>query len=146
MMNSLYVNLEWLPRAPQDFSEKLKSLGNSCGTLGRELQLLSSYSLELNQLTKLAKLFGKLRSEGKSLDPLVPFRLALLSNSTLDLIVPALVASAVRRGIALEVVQPAYDQVAQEALTPDSKVNQSKPDAGDCPRGHWLSADTSRWD
>ena len=129
MMNSLYVNLEWLPRAPQDFSEKLKSLGNSCGTLGRELQLLSSYSLELNQLTKLAKLFGKLRSEGKSLDPLVPFRLALLSNSTLDLIVPALVASAVRRGIALEVVQPAYDQVAQEALTPDSKVNQSKPDA-----------------
>lgn len=32
-------------------------------------------------------------------------------------------------GIALEVIQPSYDQVAQEALTPDSKVNSSKPDA-----------------
>jgi len=43
--------------------------------------------------------------------------------------VPALVASAARHGISLEVVQPSYDQVAQEALTPDSKVNSSKPDA-----------------
>ena len=59
----------------------------------------------------------------------MPFRLAMLSNSTIDMIVPALVASAARRGIALEVIQPSYDQVAQEALTPDSKVNSSKPDA-----------------
>jgi hypothetical protein len=43
--------------------------------------------------------------------------------------VPALVASAARHGIALDVVQPSYDQVAQEALTPDSKVNSSKPHA-----------------
>jgi FkbH-like protein len=71
----------------------------------------------------------KLRNEGKSLEPLAPFRLALLSNSTVDMIVPALVATAVRHGIALEVIQPSYDQVAQEALTPDSKVNSSKPDA-----------------
>jgi FkbH-like protein len=69
------------------------------------------------------------QSESKSLDPLVPFRLAVLSNATIDLLVPALVASAARRGIALEVIQPSYDQVAQEALTPDSKVNSSKPDA-----------------
>ena len=59
----------------------------------------------------------------------MPFRLAVLSNSTIDMIVPALVASAARHGIALEVIQPSYDQVAQEALTPDSKVNSSKPDA-----------------
>jgi FkbH-like protein len=39
------------------------------------------------------------------------------------------VASALRHGIALEVVQPPFDQVAQEALTPDSSVNRSKPDA-----------------
>jgi hypothetical protein len=38
--------------------------------------------------------------------------------STIDLVVPALVASAARRGIVLEVIQPSYDQVAQEALTP----------------------------
>jgi FkbH-like protein len=72
---------------------------------------------------------GKACSEGTSLHPLVPFRLALLSNSTVDMIVPALVASAARHGIVLEIIQPSYDQVAQEVLTPDSRVNGSKPDA-----------------
>jgi hypothetical protein len=128
-MSLLYTELQWLPQAPQDFSERLKTTGHSVGPLGRELQLLASYSLDLNQLTKLAKATSKARSSGKSLDPLVPFRLAILSNSTIDLMVPALVASALRRGIALEVIQPSYDQVAQEALTPDSKVNSSRPDA-----------------
>jgi FkbH-like protein len=104
-------------------------LESSTASLGSELQSLASHSLDLNQLTKLAKAIAKARSAGRSLDPLVPFRLALLSNSTTDFIVPALVASAARHGIALEVIEPSYDQVAQEALTPDSKVNSSKPDA-----------------
>ncbi|MGA3265173.1 MAG: HAD-IIIC family phosphatase, partial [Terracidiphilus sp.] len=60
---------------------------------------------------------------------LTPFRLAVLSNSTIGLIVPAIMSSAARHGIALEIIQPSYDQAAQEALTPDSKVNSSKPDA-----------------
>jgi len=128
-MNSLYSELQWLPRAPQEFSERLKALAHSAGPVGREVQSLASYGLNLNQLTKLARAIEKARGEGKSLDPLVPFRLAVLSNSTIDMIVPALVGSAARRGISLEVIQPSYDQVAQEALTPDSKVNSSKPDA-----------------
>ncbi|HZL52453.1 MAG TPA: HAD-IIIC family phosphatase [Terracidiphilus sp.] len=128
-MNTLYSELQWLPRVPEDFAGRLKALGNSASPLGRELQALASYALDLNQLTKLAKAIGVASLDGKSLDPLVPFRLAVLSNSTIDLIVPALVASAARHGIVLEVIQPSYDQVAQEALTPDSKVNNSKPDA-----------------
>ena len=101
----------------------------SADPLGIELQALASPALDLNQLTKLAKILDKARENGKSLSPLIPFRLAVLSNSTLDLIVPALVASAARHGVALEVIQPSYDQVAQEALKPDSKINSSKPDA-----------------
>ena len=128
-MNALYAELQWLPRAPEDFSARLKGLGNSAGPVGRELQSLAQYSLDLNQLTRLAKAIARARGEGKSLDPLVPFRLAMLSNSTIDLIVPALVATAARHGIALQVVQPSYDQVAQEAFAPDSTVNSSKPDA-----------------
>jgi FkbH-like protein len=128
-MNSLYSELQWLPRPPRDFRERLKALGNSAGPLGRELQSLALHALDVNQLTKLATAMGKAAADGRSLDPLVPLRLAVLSNSTIDLIVPALVASAARHGIALEVIQPSYDQVAQEALTPDSKVNSSKPDA-----------------
>ena len=128
-MNPLYAEMQWLPRAPQGFSESLKTLGKQAGPLGPQVQALAQPALDLNQLTKLAKFIGKTRSEGKALESLTPFRLAILSNSTIDLLVPALVGSAARHGIALEVIQPAYDQVAQEALTPDSKVNSSKPDA-----------------
>ena len=110
-MDPLYSELRWLPRVAEGFSEKLKRLGNEAGPLGRELQLLASSALELNQLTKLAKAIGRARAEGKSLDPLVPFKLAILCNSTFDLIVPAMIASAARHGIALEVILPSYDQV-----------------------------------
>jgi FkbH-like protein len=128
-MNPLYSELQWLPRAPQDFTRMLKDASDSGVSLGRELRALALHALDLNQLTKISRSIGKAHAEGKSLEPLVPFRLAVLSNSTIDFIVPALVASAARHGIALEIIQPSYDQVAQEALTPDSKVNRSKPDA-----------------
>ena len=87
-MNPLYAELQWLPRAPHDFPGRLKALGNSTSSLGIELRALALHALDLNQLTKLAKIIGKARSEGKSLDPLTPFRLAVLSNSTIDLIKP----------------------------------------------------------
>ena len=128
-MNPLYSELQWLPRPPQDFSTRLKAAASSGESLGSEIRSLASFALDLNQLMKLAKVIGKACSEGTSLHPLVPFRLALLSNSTIDMIVPTLIASAARHGIVLEIIQPSYDQVAQEVLTPDSKVNSSKPDA-----------------
>jgi FkbH-like protein len=128
-MDQLYLQLQWLPHAPQAFSECLKAAGRDAGSPGRELQALASHVLDLNQLTKLAKVIDKARSERKPLDPLVPFRLAMVSNSTTDMIAPALVGSGARHGLALEIVQPSYDQVAQEALTPDSTVNRSRPDA-----------------
>ena len=128
-MNPLYSELQWLPRPPADFSAQLKSFGTGPGPLGRELQALTTFGLDLNQLTRLAKVIGKANSEAASLHPLTPFRLAVLSNGTTDMLLPSLVGSAARHGIALEVIQPSYDQVAQEALTPDSKVNSSKPDA-----------------
>jgi FkbH-like protein len=127
-MSALFRDLQWLPRAPQDFGARLKAAAAS-GSPGRELQCLASPFLDLNQLTKLAKLITASRAAEKALDPLVSFRLAVLSNSTIDFIAPALIATAARHGISLEVVQPSFDQVAQEALTPDSKVNASKPDA-----------------
>jgi FkbH-like protein len=130
-MDSLYSELQWLPRAPREFSQRLKALAYSEGQLGHELQALAQYALDLNQLTKLAQAIERVRAEAgdKSLDPLVPFRLAVLNNATFDLIAPALVASGARHGISLEIIQPSYDQVAQEALTPNSTVNSAKPDA-----------------
>lgn len=128
-MSSLYAELQWLPRAPQDFSQRVKALRSSPGSLGPEIQALTQHGLDINQLTRLSKVISTAILNQEPLDPLTPFRLAVLSNSTADLIVPALVASAARHGVALEVIQPSYDQVAQEALNPDSSVNSSKPDA-----------------
>ena len=133
-MNPLYSELQWLPRPARVLAGRLKALRSSAGSPGRELQALASYALDLNQfLTRLAKDIEKRRADGvkgnQTLEPLVPFRLAVLSNSTIDMIAPAMVASAARHGIAMEVILPSYDQVAQEALTPDSKVNGYDPDA-----------------
>ncbi len=128
-MSNLYTQLQWLPPAPDDFSARVKALGQTDAPLGGELRALANHALDQSQLTRLAKAISKLRAAGTALDPLTPFRLAVLSNATIDFIVPALIASAARHGIALEVIQPSYDQVAQEALTPDSHVNSAQPDA-----------------
>ena len=64
-MNPLYAELQWLPRAPPEFSARLKALGNSTDPLGREVQALALHALDLNQLTKLAKAIGKAREEGQ---------------------------------------------------------------------------------
>src|ERR1700679_3432934 len=113
-MSSIYSELSWLPKAPAEFGAQLKAIASTPGAAGKELQRLAACSLDLNQLNKLAKATARLHADGRSLDPLVPFRLALLSNGTLDLMSPALIASALRHGIDLQVIQPAYDQVAQE--------------------------------
>ena len=128
-VDPLYSELRWLPRASLDFQGRLQSLEMAAGPIGAELRALAKHALDLNQLNKLAKAIGKAVAKGKSLEPLIPFRLAVLSNSTLDLLGPAMVASAARHGVALDVIQPAFDQVAQEALNPESQVNSAKPDA-----------------
>ena len=128
-MNRFYTELQWLPRAPKDISQQIRKIEAMSGAIGKEVQALASYGLDLNDLTRLSKAIAAANSSGKSLAPLSPFRLAILSNSTVDMIVPSLIATAARHGIALEVIQPSYDQVAQEALTPDSSVNSSKPNA-----------------
>ena len=128
-MDTLFAELQWLPPAPHDFNERIKNLAKSPDPIGSGLQALSNYSLNTNQLTKLAKCVDNTGSEQKLPGPLVSFKLAVLSNSTMDLIVPALKATGFRHGLMLEIIQPSYDQVAQEALTPDSKVNRAKPDA-----------------
>jgi FkbH-like protein len=128
-MNPLYTELQWLPRAPDHFVTKLKSLGCENSSLGQRFQEIALHALDLYQLSELASVIGNARSEGKSLEPLVPFRLAVLSNSTTDLILPSLIASAARHGIALDIIRPEYGQVAQEVLTNISRVITASPDA-----------------
>ncbi len=130
-MNPLYSELQWLPRAPEEFSGKAEGLGQFARVPGQRNAGagVARSGPEPVDETGQGHRQGALRRQVASIR-LAPFRLAVLSNSTIDLIVPALVASAARHGIALEVIQPSYDQVAQEALTPDSKVNSLEAGCG----------------
>jgi FkbH-like protein len=129
MSNRTFANLEWLPKPDGDFASRCQAAVDLGAAVGRELQLLATSALDHNQLVRLAGTIEKLRAKGADFKPLVPFRLGLLSNATTDFIVPALVATAARHGIILEVVTGGYDQVLQGAVSPDSHVNRSAPDA-----------------
>lgn len=129
MSSNAYANLHWLPQPPENFSSQCRLVSGLGAELGCSLQKLASYRLNGNQLSRLAKVLSSCRSNRRPLSPLTPFRLGILSNSTLDFIVPALEATALRRGIALECITADYGQVIQEALSPDSVINRAKPDA-----------------
>ena len=125
----LYAELAWLPRPPEDFHARCRNVSEQEGGLGSSIQALAHYALDENQLTRLAKLITGARAERLSLSPLVPFCLAVVSNATSQFIVPALVASAARHGIALECCEANFDQVVQEVLSADSAISRAQPDA-----------------
>ena len=131
-MTALYASLAWLPPAPQDFRLRCSELleaGNVTTGVGRAIMQLAACALDESQLRRLAKTIDALRARGVDLAPLTPFRLGVLGNGTLDLVIPAVVASAARFGIALECITAHYDQVLQPAADPDSDLHQSRPDA-----------------
>jgi FkbH-like protein len=125
----LYAELAWLPRPPEDFPARCRSASDQEGSLGLRIQALARYALDENQLNCLARLIAGARQRGPSLSPLVPFRLGIVSNATSQFIVPVLVASAARHGIALECCEANFDQVVQEALSADSAISRGQPDA-----------------
>jgi FkbH-like protein len=131
MSDDLYTRLAWLPPKPEDFTSRCRGLlaEEAGGDLGRRLQGLAKFSLDENALNRLAKVIAQARAAGRSLAPLTPFRLGVLSNTTSHFLVPALVATAARHGIALECEEADFDQVIQEALNPHSMINRGKFDA-----------------
>ena len=125
----LYRNLAWLPVPPADFSSRCKKLPERVTGFGIEIRALATHALDGHQLARLGRAIEVVRAKGGSFAPLTPFRLGVLGNGTLDLIVPVLVATAARHGIALECVRGGYDQFLQDALLPESEINQARPDA-----------------
>ncbi len=111
----MHEHLSWLPKASADFSRSV-----SLATTGAELQELAKFSLDENQLGKLANRLSYLRSNGFSLAPLVLVNIGLVSNATTKLLTPALVGTALRYGISLTVEQTEYNQVAQTAFSTEA--------------------------
>ncbi|MDB5799938.1 MAG: haloacid dehalogenase [Rhodocyclales bacterium] len=129
MSNSLFTQMAWLPPAPSGFAAQCKAEVPAQESLGRHFQALAAHALDENNLIKLAKTIRKARDAGKSLAPLTPFRLGIISNATSHFLLPALEATAARHGIALECIEADFDQVMQEALSPESTINRAQLDA-----------------
>lgn len=129
MSASIFADLSWLPKPPDDFSRICRELAAREGDLGTALQQLASHALDENELVRLAKTLARAKAGERSLKPLVPFKLGIVSNATTHHAVPVLIASALRHGILLDVVEAHYGQVMQEALDPGSTIHEAKPDA-----------------
>lgn len=129
MTEQLYRDLTWLRKRPEDFAQQCKRALETADGLGRVLQALANHRLDGNDLTRLAKVVGKVREGQRSLAPLAPFRLAIVSNSTANVLTAPLVATALRHGIDLEVIETDFGQVLQEVLSPASALYRGKPDA-----------------
>ncbi len=128
MSGALYTELAWLPAAPDDFTAACKALA-AANAPGASIRSLANHALSDTQLARLGRAITRARSDGQALAPLEPFRLGLIGNGTLDLLVPVLVASAARHGLALECIQADYGMVTQEALDPASRINAARLDA-----------------
>ena len=128
MIGNLFEELAWLPAAPADFKERARAV-DGLQAPGRELRALATHALGTWNLRRLADAVGRLAASGATLVPLIPFKLGVLGNGTLDLIVPALIGSALRHGIALQCVTVPYGLYAQQILDPESLINRSKCDA-----------------
>jgi FkbH-like protein len=124
-----YSDLAWLPAPPADFRRRCRALAAAAGPLGRALRTLASYALNESQLAQLSAVIGERARSGADLAPLTPLKLGLVGNGTLDLIAPALTASAARHGVLLDLVKADFAQTIQEALDPDSAINRARPDA-----------------
>jgi FkbH-like protein len=119
--------LPWLLPPPGDFNTLCRTALND-PIAERKLQFLAGHALNLDQLTRLARVLKRARETRLPLPGLIPIRLGYLSNATTSLIIPAFVATSARYGIALEVIETGFGQVAQEALSSDSELNRARPD------------------
>jgi FkbH-like protein len=123
MMNP-YEGLSWLPVAPQDFSKQLAAI-----TSPAQLRALANHALDDTQLARLAKKLVALKNNQVDMSSLAPFNLGFISNATTKLIAPALIGTALRSGVALNVIEAEYNQVAQEAFSGSSSFDGYRLDA-----------------
>lgn len=128
MSASLYLGLGWLPPAPDDFTQRCRDIAASPDQAGEQIAALARYALDSSQLNRLARAIASARERGSTLEPLTPLTLGLVCNSTSDTLRAALIATAARHGFALTCVGTGYNQVVQDALSPDSALNAARPD------------------
>jgi FkbH-like protein len=129
-MNFDVSTLPWLPPAPENFRILCRDVEANPADCGPQLRALAHHALSDSQLAGLARTLGKIRQKDEGrIAGLHPFKLGLISNATTKLVAPAIMASALRHGINLTLVEAEYNQVMQAATDPESKVIMAAPNA-----------------
>jgi FkbH-like protein len=123
------ADLPWLMPAPEDFRAQCRKVETSDHPTGADICRLANHQLDVNQLVRLAKTVELAKPRIERGAALVEFRVALISDTTVDFLVPALVASTARHGVLLDVVHPGYGQVAQAVLDRGSILWSAEIDA-----------------
>jgi FkbH-like protein len=128
MSSHLYTQLAWLPQQPNNFASLCRAAVNTPEDedIGLKIRSLATHGLDENALNQLAKLIETTKTKSLSL---TPFRLGIVSNSTSDFLTPSLVATAARYGFLLECIKADFGQTIQEAINPQSSINQAQVDA-----------------
>ena len=71
--------LPWLPRPVADFNAKCRQAVGEPHDFGKRIRALASTALDENQLARLARVIESGRGKGHSLEPLTPFKLAVIT-------------------------------------------------------------------
>ena len=125
--SSIYTDLTWLPPPSNDHSARCIDLSHASGEIGRQARELSNCRLDVVGLTRLSRSISGARLRGCTVAPLQELGFGLLTNATAALLEHALVASAPRHGLVLNVSATGYGQAMQDALSPDSPLHTSQP-------------------
>jgi FkbH-like protein len=121
--------LPWLLAAPADFNERCKDISVGAAP-SEDVKVLAGYALTINQANRLYRTAAKLEGAAAAAvtSGLPSLKLAVLSNSTTELMIPSIWSSALRHGICLEVITTDFGQVSQEVFDPGSHLNNSDVD------------------
>ena len=127
MSVSIYKGLHWLC-APTDVRGSCKTILSSTEDCSNALVAVANQALSDTQLTYVASVLNRVRENGMPLGGLTPFRLGVVGSGMLELIGPALQATALRFGILLDYVICDFAQGVTQALDPASKINTAACD------------------
>jgi FkbH-like protein len=121
------ADLPWLPPAPDDLRARLRALPDTSPAAA--LIALSTFALDDARLRQAASALATLCDGSPAPPPLVSFTLGIASSFTIGHLIPALIGSALRYGIALQVIAAEYGQLHQSAHDPASSINTAGVDA-----------------
>jgi FkbH-like protein len=123
------ATMPWLEAPQSDFRARCKLVASNETISFVDLQALCRMRLDLNQLSSLARIIRARKEHISGIDAASSFRLTVLGNYTTHYLSDALVGSAPRHGLVIDVIETPYDQMAQEVFNPESVLRRSKPDA-----------------